>query len=81
MLTDAALKHLRPKEKSYKVADRDGMYALVSTKGSISFRLDYPSRSVAGRLRSYDHFSTFALMVMSKRLPTTTSCWSSPSVP
>ena len=41
MLTDAALKHLRPKEKSYKVADRDGMYALVSTKGSISFRLDY----------------------------------------
>jgi integrase len=41
MLTDAALKHLRPKEKSFKVTDRDGMYALVSTKGSISFRLDY----------------------------------------
>jgi hypothetical protein len=29
MLTDAALKHLRPKEKSYKVTDRDGMYVLV----------------------------------------------------
>src|SRR5215467_16161712 len=41
MLTDTALKHLKPKEKSYKVTDRDGMYALVSTKGSISFRLDY----------------------------------------
>src|SRR6201985_82053 len=41
MLTDAALKHLRPKEKSYKVTDRDGMYALVSTKGSLSFQLDY----------------------------------------
>ena len=41
MLTDAALKHLRPKEKSYKVTDRDGVYGLVSTKGSISFRLDY----------------------------------------
>ena len=41
MLTDAALKHLRPKEKSCKVTDRDGMYVLVSTKGSISFRLDY----------------------------------------
>jgi len=41
MLTDAGLKHLKPKEKSYKVTDRDGMYALVSTKGSISFRLDY----------------------------------------
>jgi hypothetical protein len=27
MLTDAALKSLKPKEKSYKVTDRDGMYA------------------------------------------------------
>ncbi len=26
MLTDAALKHLKPKDKNYKVADRDGMY-------------------------------------------------------
>lgn len=41
MLTDAALKSLRPKEKPYKVTDRDGMYAHVSPKGSISFRLDY----------------------------------------
>lgn len=29
MLTDAALKSLKPKDKLYKVADRDGMYALV----------------------------------------------------
>ncbi len=41
MLTDVALKSLRPKEKPYKVTDRDGMYVLVSTKGSLSFRLDY----------------------------------------
>jgi len=41
MLTDAALKHLKPKEKSYKVSDRDGMYVLVSTTGTLSFRLDY----------------------------------------
>jgi hypothetical protein len=41
MLTDVALKALRRKEKPYKVTDRDGMYVLVSTKGSISFRLDY----------------------------------------
>src|SRR5215510_5187685 len=41
MLTDGSLKSLRPKDKSYKVTDRDGMYVLVSTKGSISFRLDY----------------------------------------
>ena len=33
MLTDAALKHLKPKEKIYKVTDRDGMYVLVKTIG------------------------------------------------
>jgi integrase len=41
MLTDVALKNLKPKEKPYKVTDRDGMYVLVSPKGSVSFRLDY----------------------------------------
>ena len=41
MLTDAALKHLRPKEKIYKVTDRDGMYVLVKPSGTLSFRLDY----------------------------------------
>ena len=41
MLTDAALKHLRPKEKSYKVTDRDGMYSPVLTPPSIPiFELD-----------------------------------------
>lgn len=41
MLTDVALKNLKPKDKPYKVADRDGMYAYVSPGGSISFRFDY----------------------------------------
>ena len=41
MLTDAALKHLRPKEKIYKVTDRDGMYVLVKPSGTLTFRLDY----------------------------------------
>jgi integrase len=41
MLTDAALKHLKPKEKAYKVSDRDGMYVRVGTNGTISFRLNY----------------------------------------
>lgn len=41
MLTDAALKSLKPKRKPYKVADRDGIYVMVSTAGSITFRLDY----------------------------------------
>ncbi|MHA4838135.1 tyrosine-type recombinase/integrase [Sphingopyxis sp. MSC1_008] len=41
MLTENALKALKPKDKPYKVTDRDGMYALVSCGGAISFRLDY----------------------------------------
>jgi hypothetical protein len=35
MLTDAALKHLKPKEKIYKVTDRDGMYVLVKPGPSL----------------------------------------------
>ena len=41
MLTDAALKALKPKGKVYKVSDRDGMYARVTPTGLISFSLDY----------------------------------------
>ncbi|MBJ7483515.1 site-specific integrase [Brevundimonas sp.] len=41
MLTDAALKNLRPRTKPYKSTDRDGMYAYVSPGGAISFRYDY----------------------------------------
>jgi integrase len=41
VLTDTALKNLKPKEKAYKVADRDGMYVHVTTSGSITFRYDY----------------------------------------
>lgn len=48
MLTDAALKALKPKEKIYKIADRDGMYVRVMPSGAISFRLDY-RLTVVGR--------------------------------
>jgi integrase len=41
MLTDVAIKALKSKEKDYKVADRDGMYVHVTTKGGLSFRMDY----------------------------------------
>jgi hypothetical protein len=41
MLTDTALKRLKPKEKDYKVSDRDGMYATVKPSGTIVFRYDY----------------------------------------
>ncbi|CCJ05557.1 tyrosine-type recombinase/integrase [Methylocystis sp. SC2] len=41
MLTDAGIKSLKPKDKSYKVTDRDGMYLVVQPSGTIVFRLDY----------------------------------------
>ena len=41
MLTDVALKALKPRDKIYKVADRDGMYVRVTPRGAISFLLDY----------------------------------------
>jgi integrase len=41
MLTDTALKNLKPKEKPYKVTDRDGMYVVVAPSGTVTFRLDY----------------------------------------
>lgn len=41
MLTDVALKRLKGKDKIYKVADRDGMYAAVAPSGQITFRYDY----------------------------------------
>lgn len=41
MLTDAAIKALKPKNKLYKIVDRDGMYVVVQPSGAIVFRLDY----------------------------------------
>ena len=31
----------KPKEKLYKVTDRDGMYVLVRPSGTLTFQLDY----------------------------------------
>ncbi len=41
MLSNIELKALKPREKAYKVADRDGMYVTVSTAGTVAFRYDY----------------------------------------
>ncbi len=41
MLTDAAIEHLKPNDKLYKVTDRDGMYVLVRPLGILIFQLDY----------------------------------------
>jgi hypothetical protein len=35
------LKKLKLKHKSYKIADRDGMYAFVANTGQVTFRYDY----------------------------------------
>jgi hypothetical protein len=49
MLTDAALKALKPKDKMYKVTDRDGMYVRVAPSGALSFRLNIGSMDDARR--------------------------------
>ncbi|PVX40511.1 site-specific recombinase XerD [Pasteurella langaaensis DSM 22999] len=41
MLTDTKIKSLKPKDKLYKVADRDGLYVTVSVTGTVTFRYDY----------------------------------------
>ena len=49
MLTDTALKNLKPKDAPYKVTDRDGMYVTVSTAGTVTFRMT--TGSIAGARR------------------------------
>lgn len=41
MLTDTMLRNLKPKDRAYKMADRDGLYVYVLTSGTISFRYNY----------------------------------------
>ena len=41
MLSDATLRNIKPGTANYKLADRDGMYATVTPKGTITFRFDY----------------------------------------
>src|SRR5689334_21058127 len=52
MLTDTAIKHLKPKDKIYRVTDRDGMYVLVKPSGTLTFRLDYRMKGGARPSRS-----------------------------
>jgi len=41
MLTETKLRSLKPRERLYKVADRDGMYVAVLPSGALSFRYNY----------------------------------------
>ncbi|WP_420554788.1 tyrosine-type recombinase/integrase [Neptuniibacter marinus] len=40
-LTDAKVKHLKPKDRGYKTADGGGLYVFTNTKGTKSFRYDF----------------------------------------
>ena len=46
MLTDTKLRNLQPRDRLYKVHDRDGLYVAVTPSGGISFRYNY---SINGR--------------------------------
>ena len=41
MLTNTLIKHVKPKDKPYKISDEKGMYLLVNTNGSKLFRFNY----------------------------------------
>lgn len=41
MLTDTKLRNLKPRDKPYKIPDRDGLYVMVLETGKISFRYNY----------------------------------------
>ena len=41
MLTDTALRNLKPKYLTYKASDRDGMCVTVSPTGTVTFRYDW----------------------------------------
>ncbi|AUZ05224.1 phage integrase [Vitreoscilla sp. C1] len=41
MLSDTKIKALKPKEKTYKESDRDGLYVMINPTGSKVFRYDY----------------------------------------
>lgn len=57
MLTDTALRNLKPGAAPYELADRDGMYVTVSTAGTIAFRYDY-------RLKQGQHWAGLQSLVM-----------------
>lgn len=40
-LTDAKVKHLKPKDRGYKTADGGGLYVFTNIKGTKSFRYDF----------------------------------------
>ncbi len=46
MFTDTKFRNLKPRNKLFKVLERDGLYVAVTPAGTISFRYNY---SINGR--------------------------------
>lgn len=63
VLTDTALKSLKPKDKLYKVSDGivGGLQAAVSPKGKITFRLSYKFEGKE-QLLTLGDYHTFSLV-------------------
>lgn len=49
-LTDAAIRHAKPREKPYKVADSKGLYLQVNPSGSKLWRVKYRISGVERKL-------------------------------
>lgn len=49
-LTDTAIRKARPKEKPYKVADAQGLYLLISPRGSKLWRVKYRMNGIERKL-------------------------------
>ena len=72
MLTDTKLRNLKPRDKLYKVNDREGLYVAVTPAGSISFRYNY---SINGRQETIT-FGRYG--VGGSPWPKPASCWVTP---
>jgi len=66
MLTEVALKKLKPMSKPYKRADSEGLYVLVKPSGSILWRFDYSFRKKRKTL-SFGAYPDVTLSVARKR--------------
>lgn len=49
MLSDIELRSLKKEDKPYKVFDRDSLYLVVSSAGSLTLRFDYELKGAVRR--------------------------------
>ena len=61
MLTNTKLKTLKPKSKSYRVADMAGLYVQVTPAGTISWRYNYLTAQGKAATKTYGKFPDLGL--------------------